>query len=221
MASSFYHKCCCDDPPAGTLPLVLWEMITEDQQLLLVFGNRHLSHNGTGTGRYQMTLPCGEVCSCMLLFDNGPSTVEQGSSASALHQSAGQTDRQTDRQCRSRLAICSTTGTTVCLHGCQLLHLTFFCSPLEQQWNNVSHPQHAATIAHCSYLLPSTLLLLLLCCCMCRRSCQCPWDGVAGNWCEEITEQFCVNQCSGHGTCECASAAHTHVAVHAMYAKLL
>ena len=32
--------------------------------------------------------------------------------------------------------------------------------------------------------------------------CPCIIDGVDGPLCESQTEQFCVNQCSGHGECE-------------------
>lgn len=33
-------------------------------------------------------------------------------------------------------------------------------------------------------------------------SCGCAVDGLAGEWCELTTEQFCPNQCSGRGVCD-------------------
>ena len=35
-----------------------------------------------------------------------------------------------------------------------------------------------------------------------RAKCGCPYDGTHGAQCEERHEAFCLNQCSGHGTCD-------------------
>ncbi len=33
------------------------------------------------------------------------------------------------------------------------------------------------------------------------RRCPCMYEGFAGDLCDEVTENFCPNQCSGHGDC--------------------
>ena len=35
----------------------------------------------------------------------------------------------------------------------------------------------------------------------CCRRCPCGQDGYAGRSCEQVTEPFCANQCTGHGDC--------------------